>query len=327
MIEFARPAALLLLLIVPLLAGWTGRARRDQLPMPRGGALAGEAGVAWVWTARLPTLLRGAVAALLVLALAGPRTRVGAAESREDGLPIVVAIDLSSSMLARDMGRGAERLAVARATTEAFIRARPRDPIGLVVFAGEAITQVPPTLEHAVLFSALRNQRIGLLDDGTAIGSGLATAVNRLRRVPAASRVVVLISDGANNRGEVPPLEAAAAAAALGVRVFTIGIGGDAAAAAPFRGRDGAEPTEIAAGLDEPLLREIAAMTGGRYARADTPEVLARIFERIDALVRSPVGVRRPPRYDTHHAWLIALAALLLGAEWALRSSRLGVLP
>jgi Ca-activated chloride channel family protein len=285
------------------------------------------------WLGVLPEVLRALAFTLLVLALARPRTVAGATEERTEGVPIVIAIDISSSMLARDMAvpgarEPATRLDVAKQNVARFITGRETDPIGLVAFAGEAITQVPLTLDHRVLESALGNLRVGLLEDGTAIGDGLATAVNRVRRASRADRVVVLMSDGANNRGAIEPLEAASAAAAIGVRVYTIGIGTDAAA--PVRadtGLVGEAPAERAAGLDEALLRGIAERTGGRYFRAASGDALTRIYAEIDRLVRAPVEVRRYPEYAEWYLPLLLAGAAVLLLEWFVRGSRWGRVP
>jgi Ca-activated chloride channel homolog len=323
MVEWARSEALLLLLPLFALAWWVWRARALAVPLPRGEALASGS----IWPAlisRIPLVLRFFTLALLVLAIAGPRTAGAVIEEETTGVPIVVAVDLSSSMLARDLGPD-DRLTVARQALRSFIAERPNDPIGLVAFAGESLTLVPITMHRRVLASAVDQLVIGLLEDGTAIGEGLATAVARLRRVEAASRVVVLLSDGENNRGEIEPLQAAQAAVALGIVVHTIGVGTDRPAttiAAP-----GIALGEAIGGLDETLLREIAALTGGQYFRADQPGALDRIYAEIDGLVVSPVETRRHLRHREWQMWLLLAAGLLLMGEWALRSSRWGAMP
>jgi Ca-activated chloride channel homolog len=323
MVEWARPEALLLMLPLLGLIWWVWRARALAVPLPRGEAL--SAGSIWpALIARIPLGLRAVTLTLLVLAIAGPRTAGAVIEEETTGVPIVLAVDLSSSMLARDLGPD-DRLTVARQALRSFIAERPSDPIGLVAFAGESLTLVPITMHRRVLASAVDQLAIGLLEDGTAIGEGLATAVARLRRVAAASRVVVLMSDGENNRGEIEPLAAAQAAAALGVIVHTIGVGSDrpaSAVAAP-----GIAVGEAIGGLDEALLREIATLTGGQYFRADQPGALERIYAEIDELLVSPVETRRHMRHREWQIWLLLAAGVLLLAEWALRSSRWGAMP
>jgi Ca-activated chloride channel homolog len=306
------------------------RAGGAGIAYPRAGAVlaAGGAGRRSRWRARLPELLRGLALLLLVLALAGPRTAGAALEERRPGVPIVIAFDISSSMLAEDFAPD-NRLEVARRTTIEFVRARAADPIGLVAFAGEAITQVPITTDARVLVAALNSLRIGLLEDGTAIGMGLATAATRLAPLDAESKVIVLLSDGENNRGEIEPLEAAAAAAAQGIRVFTIGVGTEDAAPVPLpRRADGTVAyAELAAGLDEELLRRIAATTGGEYLRADSPDALSRVFSRLDELVPSPVETVRHTPTTEWYLLLVLLAGLVLATEWLVRGSRWGRVP
>lgn len=285
-----------------------------------------------------PVALRSLVLLSLVLALAGMRSPAGVIEEREEGVPIVVAVDVSSSMLARDWrcsdpscaggGDAGDRLTAARRTIESFVRARERDPIGLVAFAGEALTVVPVTRLRPVLLGALATLDVGLLEDGTAIGEGLATAANRVRRVPGADRVVILMSDGASNAGRVDPLVAARAAAGVGVRVYTIGIGSPGTAPVPVRrGPRGFEYAERPVAVDETLLRRIAATAGGEYFRAENPEALDRVYARIDRLVRAPIETRRRVLYREWFPALVSAAAGLLAAEWLLRGSRWGVLP
>ncbi len=231
-LELVHPWALLLLLLVPVHLLRLRRTRPRALPLPGAGGparLRSRAAVRW---ARLPELLRVLAFALLVVALARPRTGASVREERAEGISIVVAMDVSSSMLAEDF-RPANRLEVAKRTTLRFIRGRRHDRIGLVAFAAEALTQVPTTTDHPLLFDALQAMQPGVLEDGTAIGMGLATAVNRLRAVPGESRVVILLSDGENNAGEIDPRDAARAAAALGVRVYTVGVGSRGVARVP----------------------------------------------------------------------------------------------
>lgn len=322
-VQLAHPWALLLLLAVPAWWYWR-RGRRDAVRFARLPRGAGRRGV---WLARLPAMLRSAAWALLVVALARPFTVRWERERSDAGIAIMVALDVSSSMLAEDF-EPRNRLEVAKQTTLRFVAGRSRDRIGLVAFAGEALTQVPTTADHAVLAAALRNLRAGALQDGTAIGLGLATAANRLRRLPEASRVVVLLSDGENNRGAVDPRDAARAAAAFGIRVYTVGVGSDTRARIPVAvGPEGIRYATLPVSLDEPLLTDLAAITGGRYFRATDADALRRVFAEVDRLERSPVRGRPRPRRRELFLPLVLLAAALLLAEWALRGSRWGAVP
>lgn len=319
-VEWARAEALLLLVPLAALLWLSWRGRGPALPLPRAAAMRPRGAPRLV--ARLPLLARAAVLALLVVAVAGPRTAGALVEEETRGIPVVVALDVSSSMLVRDLG-SEDRLTTAKAATARFIAERERDPIALVAFAGEALTLVPLTMHRRLLAGALDGLAVGLLEDGTAIGDGLAIALARLRDVEAESRVVVLMSDGSSNRGEVDPLEAAAAAAALGVRVYTIGIGSEAVSPA------GSEvgPAEGAAALDDALLRQIAEATGGEYFRAADAGALDRVYGEIDRLVASPLERSRRLEHREWHLHLLAVAAALLLLEWALRGSRWGALP
>lgn len=321
-IAWAHPLALAVLLVVPVYL-LVARRHEGALPMPRAAGVGGGGGDAWI--ARLPALLRASALAALVLALAGPSTAGAVVEERREGVPIVLAIDLSSSMLAQDF-RPRDRLEVAKSTIADFVRGRPGDPIGLVGFAGEALTLVPPTTSHTVLESAIASLQVGLLEDGTAIGDGLAAALNRLRAFDGG--VAVLLSDGESNRGIIDPLAAAEAAAALGVQVFTVGVGSEGVAQVPV----GAAPTgfryaELPVGLDEALLGEIASRTGGAYFRATDPEALAAIYAEIDRLVPSVVETTRHVDTSEWAGLLLLLAGTLLAGEWGVRGSRWGALP
>jgi Ca-activated chloride channel homolog len=330
-IEWVHPWALVLLLLPVLYGVWEWRAARTALPLPRAGALRGERRQQRLWRAlgHLPDALRVLAVAVLVVAIARPRLAEAVVEERAEGVPIAIAFDISSSMLAEDFAPD-NRLEVARAATRAFIEARGGDPMALVAFAGEAITMVPLTSDRRVLGAALNNLQIGLLEDGTAIGMGLATAASRLEHVDGESKVVILLSDGENNRGEIEPLEAATAAAALGIRVFTIGVGTDEAAPVPlWRGPDGevVQFAEAPVGIDEAMLREIARMTGGEYFRADNPRALDEIYRELDRMVAAPVEIRRVVSYREWYLPLLVLGTMVFTGEWLLRGSRWGRVP
>lgn len=330
---FAHPGVLGLLLLVPLVALLARRAR-GAVPVPDAAKVSHRSPGAAV----TPTALRLMALTLIVLALARPRSAGGETEVRTEGVPTVIVMDISSSMLAQDWScddppcppaaRGRDRLQVAKETVERFIAARPSDPVGLVAFAAEAITLAPVTTHQALLREALRSAQVGLLEDGTAIGDGLATAVNRLRRASGESRVVVLMSDGESNRGTVEPLAAAQAAAQFGIRVHTIGVGSEGFAQVPVgRVPGGFEYAERPVAVDEATLREIARLTGGEFHRATDPAALERIYGRIDEMVRAPIESRTIVLYREWYLWLLAIAAGALALEWAMRGSRWGTIP
>lgn len=271
-------------------------------------------------------VLRNVALAGAVLALARPRTGARAENVSADGINIVLAIDLSSSMLAEDF-QPQNRLEVAKAKVKQFIAGRTSDRIGLVAFAGEALTQVPLTVDYPVLIASVDNLAAGQLEDGTAIGTAIATAANRLRDAPGRSRVVILLTDGVNNRGAIDPRTAAQAAAAFGVRVYTIGVGSEGMAPVPVgRGLFGLRYENQPVRIDEALLQEIARETGGRYFRARDAAALQRIYEQIDRLERAPVQARAHVRFTEEYRWPLGIAVTALLVELALVAWR-GPLP
>ena len=317
--SLARPWLLLLLLALPL---WWWLRRRRETPAARYSdvTLPAQANRGRWWV-RLPPILRAISLAALSLAAAGPRIGGDTVEIKKEGIAIVIAIDISSSMLAEDFAPS-NRLEVAKRQAVGFIRGRAADRIGLVAFAGEALTQVPVTLDYPVVEQAVMDLKIGSLEDGTAIGSGLATAVNRLRRAPDKSKVVLLLTDGENNKGLIDPRTAAATASAFGIKVYTIGVGTIGEAPIPTgRGLGGFRYELLPVRIDEPLLQEIAQKTGGRYFRAKDSEALSRIFRQIDALEKTPMQVTRYTRYNETTRPLILLGLAALAVELLLSST------
>lgn len=322
--SFARPLLLLLLLGI---AWWWWRRRRPGDAVSYSDVTLPAIAARSPWWTRIPPILRATALAAFIIGAAGPRVGGDTVEMKQEGISIVIAIDISSSMLAEDFAPS-NRLEVARRQAVGFVRGRKADRIGLIAFAGEALTQVPLTLDYAVLEQAILDLRIGTLEDGTAIGSGLATAVNRLRRSPDKSKVVLLLTDGENNRGLIDPRTAASTAQAYGVRVYTIGVGTIGEAPMPTgRGVGGFRYEMMPVRIDEPLLREIAAETGGRYFRATDAEALSRIFQQIDELEKTPIQVTRYARYDESTRPLILLGLGLLALELLLGSTFLVRLP
>jgi Ca-activated chloride channel homolog len=322
---FAYPAALALLVAIPIYL-LALRRKSGAVPIPRTAEVAVRSR-STATLMRLPTILRVLALTALIIAIAGPSSAGAVIEERQEGVPIVLAIDISSSMLAQDF-RPRDRLTVAKTTIAQFVESREGDPIGLIPFAGEALTLVPTTTHHAVVLNAIESLQVGLLEDGTAIGDGLAISVNRLRNVGRGSGVIVLLSDGESNRGTIDPLEAADAAANLGIRVFTVGVGSEGVAPVPVGSAPaGFTYAELAVGLDEELLQEIANRTGGAYFRATDPDALQRIYAEIDRLVPSVIETTRHVETIEWAALLLMVAGGLLVLEWALRGSRWGALP
>lgn len=301
-----------LLLLLPVGMG-LARRRRRRLPLAGAGDLpaARRPGLWAAW----PLAFRAGALGLTAIALAGPVRTVRVVESRSEGANIVIAFDVSSSMLAEDF-RPENRLGVARREVRRFVEGREGDRIGLVAFAGEALTVVPGTLDHDLLLRAVDGLEVGQLEDGTAIGTALATAIHRLRAAREGSRVVVLLTDGDNNRGSIDPRQAAAAGSALGVRVHTIGVGTDGVAPVPIgRTRFGFQYANMPVQVNDELLSEVARTTGGLYFRATDPEGLARIYDRIDALEAAPIREVRSVERATVRGEIVVLALVSLFLE------------
>jgi Ca-activated chloride channel family protein len=324
-LDFGAPLAFLG--FVPLVAWLIWRRRRRpaallhaRVEVLRAGPTRGR------WTARILILLRVIAIAAAVIAMARPRTGARTETIRGDGISIILALDLSTSMLAEDF-QPHNRLEVAKQTAQEFVLGRTSDQVGLVAFAGEALTQVPLTLDYPIVLQAIDNLQPGQLEDGTAIGTALMTATNRLRGAAGRSRVVILLTDGENNRGSIDPRTAALAAAAIGVRVHTVGVGSEGVAPVPVgRSVFGLRYENRPVRIDEALLTEIATGTGGRYFRARDAEALRRIYEQIDAMERAPMRESRTSRYNEWYLWPIGIALLALMLELGLLWRR-GPLP
>jgi Ca-activated chloride channel family protein len=326
---FAHPWFLLLLLAVPIYMYVTRHAAPRAITFSRASVLGSLAKSRVFRLTRFPERLRGGAVCALIVALAGPRTGTSVVDFDAEGIAIVITMDISSSMLAEDFSPE-NRLEVARSTVKQFVSGREYDRIGLVAFAGEALTQVPITVDYPVIYAAVEQLRAGagMLEDGTAIGTAIATAANRLRRAPGTSRVMILMTDGENNRGEIDPLTAARAAAAYGIKIYTIGIGTEGVAPIPVAsGPFGVQYANLPVHIDDELLGQIASYTGGRYFRATTPQALDSVYHQIDRMEKSKVNVRRYTEYTPQQLPLILLAALLVLLEWSLRASRWGRVP
>jgi len=250
-----------------------------------------------------------AILSLLIIVMARPQSSENWENIQTEGIDIVMAIDVSTSMLARDLKP--DRLEAAKDVATQFIAGRPYDRIGLIVFSGESFTQCPITTDHSVVTNLLRNTQTGVLEDGTAIGNGLATAVSRLKESQALSKVIILLTDGENNRGEVPPLTAAEIAKTFGVRVYTIGVGTIGTAPYPMQTPFGVRIQDVQVKIDEPSLQSIADITGGKYFRATSTDNLKKIYEEIDALEKSKIEVKEFSKKQEEFQ-SFALAALLL---------------
>lgn len=312
------PEALWLLLALPMWWIWRRRRAQHAIVFSRTGVLARGPRAGRL----VPTLIfaaRNLTLAASIFALARPRTSGRTETVTKQGINIVLAIDISSSMLAQDF-RPQNRIEVAKDRVKQFIASRTSDRIGVVAFSGEALTQVPLTTDYAVAIQAVNNLAAGQLEDGTAIGTAIATSALRLKDAPGKSRVLVLLTDGVNNRGSIDPLTAAQAAAVYSIKIYTIGVGTEGMAPVPVgRGPGGGLRFEMQpVRLDEPLLDRIARLSGGRYFRARDAAALTRIYEQIDRLERVPVQSRTYVRNVEQYRWPLALAILALLLELGL---------
>ena len=329
MYRFADPWYLLLLITLPAVvfihwrhgARLTGTLRHSNVAFLRRSDVARTGRYRHV----LPALRLFALAGLIV-AFARPQTGITSENILTEGIDIVLVMDVSSSMLAEDLQPN--RLEAAKAVAAEFVGRRANDRIGLVVFAGQAFTQAPLTLDYSVVTDLLGQMDVGMIEDGTAVGMGLATAVKRLQASDAESKVVVLLTDGRSNRGEIGPTTAAGMAQALGVRVYTVGAGTRGIARVPVDNRVlGRQYVNIEADVDEPTLQEIASLTGGRYFRATDADSLSAIYREIDELETTEIEVQNFTRYGELFHIPLAAGLLLLVLEVGLGQTLLRKLP
>lgn len=317
-ITFAHPWMLLGLALVPVLVGWWLWKYRKQEAALQHSSIALFAGIKKSLRQRLrwlPYALRLVALAALIVALARPQSELGREETTMEGIDIVVALDISSSMLARDFSP--DRLEAAKRVATEFIDGRKNDRIGLVAFAGEAYTKVPLTVDHLVLKEQLQSLKLGSLRDGTALGDGTATAINRIKDSKAKSKVIILLTDGVNNQGNVDPLNAAEIAAKYDIRLYTIGIGSKGTAPYPVRDQFGrVHYQNIEVELDEDLLKQMAEATkDGRYFRATNENALGEIFSQIDQMEKSEIDVLQFSKKKDEFMPLLWLALIALGLE------------
>jgi len=262
-------------------------------------------------------VLRLFALALLIFILARPQSKDVWKDVSVKGIDIMLDLDVSGSMLSRDFKP--DRLEAAKDVAIQFINDRPNDRIGLVIFAGEAFTQCPLTADHATLINLLKDVKTGLLEDGTAIGEGLATAVNRLKDSKAKSKTIILLTDGVNNSGSVDPLTAAEIAKTYGIRVYTIGVGTYGEAPYPVQTPFGIQYQPMKVEIDEGLLKQIAQITGGEYFRATNKKKLEEIYKKIDKLEKTKIKVKELSKKTDQYLWFGIAALLLLLVEFVLR--------
>lgn len=319
--KFANPGFLwLLLLILPMIAYYVYRCLRGgaSIRMSTVEGIGKDSRTARYYLRHLPFILRCMAVALLIVAMARPQSMEFSSTSTTEGIDIMLSVDVSGSMLARDFKP--DRMTAAKETAAQFIVDRPNDRIGIVVFAGESYTQSPLTTDKRTLQYLITQVGIGVIDDGTAIGSGLATAINRLKESDAESKVIILLTDGVNNSGQIAPMTAAEIARTYGIRVYTIGIGSEGMAPMPFYDRFGNTVFHNAkVEIDEKLLADIAAMTGGEYFRATDNASLSRIYDRINELEKTTIETNEYTKYHELFRKYALIALLLLSLEFVTR--------
>lgn len=324
---FLYPYIFWLAVIVPLLVAYYIFASRHEATLTV-STLGGKRAPRTLryWLRPLPFVLRMAALVMFIIALARPVEITHEQETTTDGIDIVLSMDISGTMLARDFKP--DRLTAAKRLAAEFVSERRGDRIAVVAFAGEAFTQAPLTSDQATVETMLSRLRSGVVDDGTAIGNGLATAINRLRESGAKSKVIILLTDGVNNRGQISPLMAAEIARDMGIKVYTIGVGTRGRAPYPAVDIFGNQTTVMAdVEIDEELLEEIASMTGGKYYRAVDDEALREIYAEINTLEKSKVQVTDYQTYEELFLVWVILGIALLGAEFFVDKVVLNRLP
>ena len=318
--SFASPAYLYLLLLLIPVIGWYIWQLYDQdasIQVSSTQSFARQKKSIRVYMLHVPFALRVAAITCLSIALARPQLNNKWSSESTEGIDIMMALDVSGTMLAEDLKPN--RLEAAKNVATDFIIARPNDQIGLVVFAGESFTQCPLTTDHAAVVNLFRAVKFGMIEDGTAIGLGLANCVNRMKDSETKSKVVILLTDGSNNRGDIDPLTAAQIAKTYGIRVYAVGVGSYGQARVPVQTPMGTQYITMDSEFDEETLRNIATTTGGEYFRATDNTSLKRIYEQIDQLEKTKLRVREySKRTENFAPWLVT-ALLCLIAEVLIR--------
>ena len=315
---FANPEYLFLLLLLLPIVGWYIYELRNSdasVQVSDTRVLAAQPKSIRIWLLHVPFVLRIAVITLISIALARPQLTNKWSSQSTEGIDIMMALDISGTMLAEDLRPN--RLEAAKKVASDFVIARPNDQIGLVVFAGESFTQCPLTTDHAVLVNLFKSVEYGMVEDGTAIGLGLANAVNRMKDSETKSKVIILLTDGSNNRGDIDPQTAAEIAKTYGIRVYTIGVGSYGQARVPVQTPIGKQYITMDNEFDETTLRSIAETTGGQYFRAKDNTSLKAIYDQIDQMEKTKLRVREfskhtenfmPFLYAALICWLLELS-------------------
>jgi len=327
--EFAYPAFFYALILVPLMVAWYfWKGRKGTAPLSVSGFenLDDNMSSVRVWIRHVLAILRLAVVILLILVLARPQLSNQWEQVTTEGIDIVMCMDVSGSMRAMDFKPN--RLEASKNVGIEFVNARQNDRFGLVVFAGESFTQCPMTTDRAVVINFMKDIDFGVIEDGTAIGMGLATAVNRIKDSKAKSKVIILLTDGVNNRGDVGPVTAAELAESFGIRVYTIGVGSQGNAPMPVQDVFGRTVTQnMPVEIDEQVLRSIAETTDGAYFRATNNNKLREIYQEIDQLEKTRLDVKQFNKKKEEYFPFLLAALLLLLTEVFLRYTLLRTIP
>lgn len=278
-----------------------------------------------IYLLHLPFILRIIAIILIILVLARPQTTNSWKNSEIEGIDIMLAIDVSTSMLAEDLKPN--RLEAAKEVAAKFINGRPNDNIGITLFAGESFTQCPLTVDHAVLLNLIKDIKCGLIEDGTAVGMGIANAVTRLKESKAKSKVIILLTDGTNNKGDISPLTAAEIAKSFGIRVYTIGVGTNGMAPYPYPVGGSIQYVNMPVEIDEKTLTQIAGITDGDYFRATSNSKLKEVYDEIDKLEKTKLNIKEYSKREEKYQWLALAAFLCILLEIILRNSILKKIP
>jgi len=319
-ITFADPLFLWLLVLVPgIIAFYILRQQKTSpaLSMPGLQPFAKTGTTFRNYLRHLFFILRSIAITFFIIVLARPQKTDQLQNISTEGIDIILTLDISGSMLARDFKP--DRLEASKNVATEFISGRPYDRIGLVVFSGESFTQCPLTTDHAVLINLMRELQSGMIEDGTAIGNGLATSINRIKDSEAVSKVIILLTDGVNNRGDIAPATSADIAKTFGIRVYTIGVGTQGMAPYPVQTPYGIQYQNMPVEIDENILREIASKTGGKYFRATDNEKLVQVYAEIDKLEKSKIDVRQFTRKEEKFLIPAIIAMIALALEMILR--------
>ncbi|MBQ2067745.1 MAG: VWA domain-containing protein [Paludibacteraceae bacterium] len=317
---FANPEYLFLLLLLLPIVGWyiyELRKSDASVQVSDTRVLAAQPKSIRIWLLHVPFVLRIAVITLISIALARPQLTNKWSSQSTEGIDIMMALDISGTMLAEDLRPN--RLEAAKKVASDFVIARPNDQIGLVVFAGESFTQCPLTTDHAVLVNLFKSVEYGMVEDGTAIGLGLANAVNRMKDSETKSKVIILLTDGSNNRGDIDPQTAAEIAKTYGIRVYTIGVGSYGQARVPVQTPIGKQYITMDNEFDETTLRSIAETTGGQYFRAKDNTSLKAIYDQIDQMEKTKLRVREFSKHTENFMPFLYAALICLLLELIIR--------